>query len=451
VFAAILAAAMLIAVNTSAESSVGIFNVLDYGARGDGTNDDTVPIQKAVDACGEQGGGQVLLPSGKLFLSGAITLRSGIDFHLAGTAVLKGSPDWRAYGKPGALLFAKDARGLTVSGTGVLDGNDRAVWQELADEEAGGNVNKDGWWPESFTGNWWPFDKLPTQPQTHGGRPMMVIFIGCERVRLRDVTLRNAPSWTVHLVGCEEVSIDSISIRNAWDVANNDGIDIDHCRDVRVANCSIEAADDGIVIKNTPNFASYGGSARITVTGCIVASRSCALKVDEIYTQPGARDIVFADCVVSHSKATSKTSSSPISPSKHASRLTNGGAPPSPFISACSQGRHKRSWATSATSGSATFFATAKTEFSSRAGRIVPWKTLCSTTSASSWRRPAMCRGAFTICVPRECSRAFLKASWRGFMRAMSRDSHYATPRWGGGNLRIGFTVKRSTRPTSRT
>lgn len=301
VFAAILAAAMLIAVNTSAESSVGIFNVLDYGARGDGTNDDTLPIQKAVDACGEQGGGQVLLPSGKLFLSGAITLRSGIDFHLAGTAVLKGSPDWRAYGKPGALLFAKDARGLTVSGTGVLDGNDRAVWQELADEEAGGNVSKDGWWPESFTGNWWPFDKLPTQPQTHGGRPMMVIFIGCERVRLRDVTLRNAPSWTVHLVGCEEVSIDSISIRNAWDVANNDGIDIDHCRDVRVANCSIEAADDGIVIKNTPNFASYGGSARITVTGCIVASRSCALKVDEIYTQPGARDIVFADCVVSHS------------------------------------------------------------------------------------------------------------------------------------------------------
>jgi hypothetical protein len=105
----------------------------------------------------------------------------------------------------------------------------------------------------------------------------------------------------VHLVGCEDVAIDSISIRNAWDVANNDGIDIDHCRDVRVANCSIVAADDGIVVKNTPNFASYGGSARITVTGCIIESRSCALKVDEIYTQPGARDIVFSDCVVSHS------------------------------------------------------------------------------------------------------------------------------------------------------
>jgi polygalacturonase len=130
---------------------------------------------------------------------------------------------------------------------------------------------------------------------------MMMIFIGCQRVRLHDATLRNAPSWTVHLVGCQDVAIQSISIRNAWDVANNDGIDLDHCRDVRIVNCFIEAADDAIVIKNTPNFASHGVSEHITVTGCILASRSCALKVDEIYTQPGAHDLVFADCVVAHS------------------------------------------------------------------------------------------------------------------------------------------------------
>lgn len=277
------------------------FNVLDYGARGTGTNNDTAAIQKAIDACAARGGGQVLLPSGKTFLTGALTLRRGIDFHLENGAVLKGSANWRDYGKPGALLFAKDAPGITVSGNGTIDGNDRAVWQALADEEAGGDVNKDGWWPQAFTGDWWPFGKLPTEPQKGGGRPRMMIFIGCERVRLRDITLRHAPSWTVHLVGCQDVAVDSISIRNDWDVANNDGIDLDHCRDVRIANCLLECADDTIVIKNTPNFASYGASARITVTGCVLASRSCALKVDEIYTRPGARDIVFADCVVSHS------------------------------------------------------------------------------------------------------------------------------------------------------
>ena len=283
-----------------AAEPANVFNVLDYGAKGDGTNDDTVAVQKAIDACGAQGGGQVLLPAGT-FLTGALTLTNGIDFHLANGAILKGGANWRDYGHPGALLFAKDATNITVSGNGVIDGNDRAVWQQLANEEAGGDVNKTNWWPESFTGDWWPFDKLPNQPQTHGGRPMMIIFIGCQQVRMHDFTLRRAPSWTVHLVGCEDVVIDDISIHNSWDVANCDGIDIDHSRDVRVANCHISAADDGIVIKDTPNFAAYGGSARITVTGCVIKSRSSALKVDEIYSLPGARDIIFADCVVAGS------------------------------------------------------------------------------------------------------------------------------------------------------
>jgi polygalacturonase len=278
-----------------------VFNVLDFGAVGDGAHDDTAAIQKALDACGKKGGGQVWLPSGKTFLSGTVEIHSGTDFHLDNGTVLEGSPDWRHYGKAGALLFARDAKGITISGSGTLDGNDHAVWQALADEEAGGNINKEGWWPQAFTGDWWPFGKAPGEPQKGGGRPMMMIFIGCERVRMRDFHLRAAPSWTVHLVGCEDVAIDSISIRNDWDVANNDGIDLDHCRDVRIANCLLECADDTIVIKNTPNFAAYGGSARITVTGCVLKSRSSALKVDEIYTQPGARDIVFADCVVSGS------------------------------------------------------------------------------------------------------------------------------------------------------
>ena len=99
----------------SAAEMAGVFNVFDYGAKGDGANNDSAAIQKAIDACAAQGGGQVLLPAGT-FLTGALTLRSGIDFHLANGAVLKGSANWRDYGHPGALLFAKDATNITVSG-----------------------------------------------------------------------------------------------------------------------------------------------------------------------------------------------------------------------------------------------------------------------------------------------------------------------------------------------
>ena len=282
----------------AAENTSGIFNVLDFGAVGDGTNDDTAVVQKAVDECIAHGGGQVLLPGGKVYLTGAIVLGSGVDFHLARGAVLKGSARWQDYGTADALIFAKDASGISISGDGVIDGNDRAVWQKLANESAGGDLNKPGWWPQSFCGTWWPFGRDASDKTLSPGRPMQIILIGCTQVRLRDFTIRNAPSWTIHVAGCEDIAIRAISIRNDWDVANNDGIDLDHCRDVRVSDCHIYTADDGIVIKNTPNFAQYGRSENITVTGCTIASRSCALKIDEVYTTPGVRNVVFDACTI---------------------------------------------------------------------------------------------------------------------------------------------------------
>ena len=75
------------------QKTPGVYNVLDYGAVGDGITDDAVAIQKAIDECSANGGGQVIFPSGKTFISGPVELKSNVDYHLEINSVWRANPD----------------------------------------------------------------------------------------------------------------------------------------------------------------------------------------------------------------------------------------------------------------------------------------------------------------------------------------------------------------------
>lgn len=79
---------------------------------------------------------------------------------------------------------------------------------------------------------------------------------------------RKSAFWTTHLVGCEDVLISGIRILNNLRMANCDGIDPDHCKNVRITNCHIECADDCIVFKNTAAAMQYGACENIIVDNC---------------------------------------------------------------------------------------------------------------------------------------------------------------------------------------
>ena len=272
------------------------YNVLDFGAIGNGIADDTAAIQAAVDAGFQAGGGRVVLPGGRTFRSGALRLRSNLELHLEMGAVLKGSgriSDYRLSGDAapekmavpsyenceyaGApthfFLYAKDCENLAITGFGRIDGNEEVFYGEAT-----------RWHIE---GSFYP-------------RAPMLFLENVSQLSIRQVTLAASAFWTVHLVGCRDVLIDGIRILNNLRMANCDGIDPDHCRNVRISNCHIECADDCIVFKNTASAMQYGPCENITVSNCTLTSTSAAIKFGS-ESEDAFRNIVVENCVISRS------------------------------------------------------------------------------------------------------------------------------------------------------
>ena len=274
------------------------FNVLAFGAVGDGVTNDTAAIQSAIDACKAHGGGRVVFPGGKIYRSGALVLCSDLELHLEMGAVLRGSDalsDYQLFGSRDAapqkrsvpsyvnceyggapthyFLYAKDCHDLAITGLGHIDGNEEIFY---------GEVTK------------WHIEGLfyPRAP--------LLFLENVEHLTIRDVTLERSAFWTVHMVGCRDVLIDGIRILNNLRLANCDGIDPDHCQNVRISNCHIECADDCIVFKNTASAMQYGPCENITVTNCTLTSTSAAIKFGS-ESEAAFRNILVQNCVISRS------------------------------------------------------------------------------------------------------------------------------------------------------
>src|SRR5438445_12082962 len=67
-----------------------IYNIRDFGAKGDGKTLDTAAVQAAIDACHKDQGGTVLIPAGD-FVVGTVELKSNVTLHLAAAGRLMGS------------------------------------------------------------------------------------------------------------------------------------------------------------------------------------------------------------------------------------------------------------------------------------------------------------------------------------------------------------------------
>jgi polygalacturonase len=273
---------LLTAAAFTAAAGISSYDITQFGARGDGKTMNTLAIQRAVDAAAAAGGGVVVVPSGR-FVTGVITLKTGVELHLAMDAVLLGSERRSDYGgeKCSALFVAEGQQHIAITGGGTIDGRGREVVDDVFRMLKEGTLQDPDWQKE----NPW-HQKRPNE----SNRPGIIHFIHCTDVRVDSVLIKDAACWVQTYTECERLALTNLRVESTayW---NNDGIDVVDCKDVRITGCVVNADDDGICLKSS-NPASR--CERVLIEHCEVRSSASAIKFGTA-SYGGFKDIIVRD------------------------------------------------------------------------------------------------------------------------------------------------------------
>ena len=264
-----------------------LINIKDFGAVGDGSTIDSPAIQKAIDACAKTGGGKVVCPAGT-YLVGSIELKSQIELHLEAGCRFVNCLDQQYFHLPEdvtgthemfALLTAAHAENITLSGSGVIDGQCMTFMYD--DPNNGGNgeehLSMDD--PRCF-------------------RPKLLRFENVKNAVIKEVTFKDSAHWTIHLAACTDSRVSGIIVDNPLRACNSDAIDPDCCKNLIISDCLLRTGDDGVCVKANKELAErYGNCENILVSNCIIHSSSSGLKIGT-ETFGDIRNVTFSNCQV---------------------------------------------------------------------------------------------------------------------------------------------------------
>src|ERR1035441_10034527 len=200
----------------------------------------TRAIQNLIERAAREGGGTLVVPAGT-FVTGALFFKQGVNLSIEKGGVLKGSINPEDYPQvqtrwegterewTSALLNFTGMTDVELSGEGTVDGSG------------------DEWLARGGGRGQQP---RPAPPRPGTGRPRMICFQNCKRVRIANLKLRQQAVWCLHILYSEDVTIDGVNITADHNIPCSDRIDIDSSRRVRVNNVDIDVNDDCISIKS---------------------------------------------------------------------------------------------------------------------------------------------------------------------------------------------------------
>jgi polygalacturonase len=267
-----------------------VYDITQYGAKGDSITDCTVAIRKAIEDCNESGGGMVEIPEGK-FLTGAIHLKSNVNLHISKRAVLLFSRNLKSY-LPCVLtrfegnelmnyspfIYANNQVNIAITGSGTIDGNaDMLHWWNWTGSKKDGWINnmpnqkKDRVKLIEMSDHRVPVEKR-VFGEGHFLRVNFIQFYKCKNILIDSVRIVRSPMWEINPVLSSNIKVSNLLITSHG--ANNDGCDPESCKDVLIENCFFDTGDDCIAIKS----GREEDGRRINVPSENIIIRNCEMK-----------------------------------------------------------------------------------------------------------------------------------------------------------------------------
>ena len=251
-----------------------VYNIRDFGAKGDGTTLDTAALQAAIDACNKDQGGTVLVPAGT-FVIGSVEMKSNVTLHISAGGRLFGSGDGKQY---------HAAEAIPLSGDSTLeDGNVGLIYAVKAE-----NFTIEG--PGTIDGNGAQFFHAPDAQSSPAGlksheRPYHLLFYQCTNVRVRDIYLYQSAYHSVRVIQTKHVWLTGIHIYNRVN-HNADGFHFISAQHVHLTDSTIECQDDACAL--------FGSCQFITVANCSFSTRWSVFR----FGGGEAQNIAVSNCLI---------------------------------------------------------------------------------------------------------------------------------------------------------
>ena len=249
--------------------TVTVYNVMDFGATGDGKTLDSPSINKAIEEAVTKGGGTVFFPAGT-YLSASIRLKSNISLFLdQGATILAASPSetikyddpepnkwgdslqYQDFGHShwhNSLIWGENIHDASILGSGM-------IWGKGLNRGTGGSGSAAGGGNKSISLKW------------------------CRNIIIRDVSILQGGWFGILATGVDNLTIDNLKIDT-----NRDGMDIDCCANVRISNCFVNSpSDDGICLKSCYGLGVAKVTENVTITNCQVSGFIAGTLLDGTY------------------------------------------------------------------------------------------------------------------------------------------------------------------------